>query len=390
MKNFRNIKKLSRLAFILMVFNSLMSIMLYSLLTRADGDTLSKAIQTVPLFIGIVSVGLIVIWALFKKQIDEHLEEVNVWIEEMLESEFKGKTFFGDKEESILIGESLHKVSEHFKMKIEQMGDYAKQDQLVIHQVNEVSNQSKQFEDKLRQAIEEVKNSEKLRAEVSATITETSIEITEGMGNIDNDLQNIVEAFVAASQKAEEGTEVIKGAFAQMEVIGKKFRMSTKAIDQLEDKSKEIGRIVSLITTIAQQTNLLALNAAIEAARAGEQGRGFAVVAGEVKKLAEQSAGAAREIGTLIHKIQEEINQAVLSMAEGNEAIETGVTMVGNAGESFNTIFNDIEEVSNQMMDISAVIEEVFVATQSASEAAEKICQMSSNVSQNIIALSLS
>ncbi|MDF2878556.1 MAG: hypothetical protein K0S30_1652 [Clostridia bacterium] len=387
MKNFRSIKRFDRLAFILMGFNILLSLALYSLQIRGNEGISSKVIQAVPVIIGIVSIVLSVIWVLFRKLMDQHLKEVNTWAEEMLKSNFTYTSHSTDKAEISLIREELHKVSQGFKIKIEQLEQHSTQSQRVIDQGNEADNHSKLFMDKLKKAIEEVKNSESMRMKISSTIAENSQEITSGMENIDNDLQNIVEAFVAASMKAEEGTDVINSAFGQMEVIGKKFKTSTKAINQLEDKSKEIGRIVSLITTIAQQTNLLALNAAIEAARAGDQGRGFAVVAGEVKKLAEQSAGAAREIGTLIHKIQEEINQAVLSMAEGNEAIETGVTMVGNAGESFNTIFNDIEEVSNQMMDISAVIEEVFVATQSAVETAEKICQISSNVSERIISL---
>jgi methyl-accepting chemotaxis protein len=370
-----------------MGFNILLSLALYSLQIRGNEGISSKVIQAVPVIIGIVSIVLSVIWVLFRKLMDQHLKEVNTWAEEMLKSNFTYTSHSTDKAEISLIREELHKVSQGFKIKIEQLEQHSTQSQRVIDQGNEADNHSKLFMDKLKKAIEEVKNSESMRMKISSTIAENSQEITSGMENIDNDLQNIVEAFVAASMKAEEGTDVINSAFGQMEVIGKKFKTSTKAINQLEDKSKEIGRIVSLITTIAQQTNLLALNAAIEAARAGDQGRGFAVVAGEVKKLAEQSAGAAREIGTLIHKIQEEINQAVLSMAEGNEAIETGVTMVGNAGESFNTIFNDIEEVSNQMMDISAVIEEVFVATQSAVETAEKICQISSNVSERIISL---
>ncbi|MBC7961199.1 MAG: methyl-accepting chemotaxis protein, partial [Vallitaleaceae bacterium] len=206
-----------------------------------------------------------------------------------------------------------------------------------------------------------------------------------GMETLDGDLQNIVESFVEASIKAEDGTKVINNAVTQMETIGKKFEASTEVIDTLGEKSQEIGQIVSLITSIAQQTNLLALNAAIEAARAGSQGRGFAVVADEVRKLAEQSAGAAREISSLIQIIQDEINLAVQSMAEGNGAVQAGIAMVGNAGKSFYSISSEILNVSNEMMEVSGVIEEVFSGTEDIIKSMERSNQFTTSLSENIL-----
>src|SRR3712207_8039686 len=91
------------------------------------------------------------------------------------------------------------------------------------------------------------------------------------------------------------------------------------AMEDLATKPARIGGIVTTITGLAEQTNLLALNAAIEAARAGEQGRGFAVVAEEVRKLAEESQGAAAEIATLIGEMQDQTRQVVGVVAEGAE-----------------------------------------------------------------------
>ncbi|WMJ89230.1 methyl-accepting chemotaxis protein [Anaerocolumna sp. MB42-C2] len=185
------------------------------------------------------------------------------------------------------------------------------------------------------------------------------------MTEVDADLQEVVESFVEASSKAEEGNQVINNGISQMATIRENFTSVIQAINNLEKKSKEIMNIVEMITKIAKQTNLLALNAAIEAARAGEHGRGFTVVASEVRKLAEQSSGAAKNIGELICSIQTEIDQTEGIIQAVNQDVELGESVINEAGRSFNGISNNIEEVSNQVMNLSASIEEVFSITQS-------------------------
>lgn len=161
------------------------------------------------------------------------------------------------------------------------------------------------------------------------------------------------------SQMAHEGGKSADKAVTQMAKIEQTVNSSAQVVAKLGERSKEIGQIVDTIAGIAGQTNLLALNAAVEAARAGEQGRGFAVVAEEVRKLAEQSQEAARQIAALIGEIQEDTDRAVTAMGEGTSEVRLGTEAVDTAGKAFRDIAAQITQVSGEIKEISAAIQEM-------------------------------
>ncbi|WP_312198868.1 methyl-accepting chemotaxis protein [Anaerospora hongkongensis] len=159
-----------------------------------------------------------------------------------------------------------------------------------------------------------------------------------------------------AADAAKAGGKAIEAAVSQMANIETKVIHSAGVVSKLGERSKEIGQIVDTISGIAGQTNLLALNAAIEAARAGEQGRGFAVVAEEVRKLAEQSQEAAKQIAQLIGEIQTDTDSAVFAMNEGTQEVKVGAAVVNTAGKSFTDIISLVEEVSKQVSSMTTAI----------------------------------
>lgn len=155
-------------------------------------------------------------------------------------------------------------------------------------------------------------------------------------------------------------------------------------VENLSQRTSQIGGIVQLIKEIADQTNLLALNAAIEAARAGEQGRGFAVVADEVRKLAERTTNATSEISTMIGAIQSEISSAVTTMGKGGEQAEEGVAMAHQADEAIDQITASVKRVVEMIQQIAHSTREESEITSTVASRIDHIAQMASESSETI------
>jgi methyl-accepting chemotaxis protein len=162
-----------------------------------------------------------------------------------------------------------------------------------------------------------------------------------------------------ATRTAQAGARTIEQTIEGMQVIRDKVGLSVQSVQEMGKRSEQIGMIVETIDDVASQTNLLALNAAIEAARAGEHGKGFAVVAEEVRKLAESSTQATKEIAALVKGIQQTVADAVRTMEEGAAEVETGVTRAGESAQALNSILRAIEAVNQQVDEIAVAAEQM-------------------------------
>jgi len=190
-----------------------------------------------------------------------------------------------------------------------------------------------------------------------------------------------------AGSLAKEGGEVVAQTVIGMNRIAEVVRNAAQTVQELGASSDQIGEIVQVIDDIADQTNLLALNAAIEAARAGEQGRGFAVVADEVRKLAERTTKATKEIGEMIKKIQGDTGGAVKSISLGTEEVEKGKQLADKAGKSLQEIIKGSNEVVDVVNQVAAASEEQSSASEQISrniEAISSVTQQSAAGTQQI------
>ena len=211
---------------------------------------------------------------------------------------------------------------------------------------------------------------------------------TNGLSEVTNAIESVTADIEHTSQKAEEGNQLVLATVDQMNAIADTVLSSSEVVAKLGERSKEIGNIVEVISGISGQTNLLALNAAIEAARAGEHGRGFAVVAEEVRKLAEESQNASKQIGDLIGAIQNETEQAVTAMETGRTEAEKGRENVSATGEGFSEILTMIRRIQNNsasiektMADLGNRAGKINTATGEIHEAAAKVASESQTVS---------
>jgi len=234
--------------------------------------------------------------------------------------------------------------------------------------------------EQMSRAIEGVARGAQEQTIAVSKASEVSTRINAAIVQVSTNAQVVTRDSALAADKARDGAQTVKETISGMEVIRSKVNHSAVKVEELGSRSEEIGVIVDTIEDIASQTNLLALNAAIEAARAGEQGKGFAVVAEEVRKLAERSSLATKEIAQLVIGIQGTVDEAVKAMKESAIEVETGVLRANSAGKALESILGAAESVYHQAEEAGQAAEKVSVA---AAELVEAVDAVSSVIEGN-------
>jgi methyl-accepting chemotaxis protein len=249
-------------------------------------------------------------------------------------------------------------------------------------QSEEVSKTSSSVE-QMGRAIEGVAKGAQEQAKAITQASQVTTRISSAIEQVANNAQSVARDSAEAAKHSRDGAQTVKDTISGMEAIRTKVSLSATKVEEMGNRSGEIGVIVETIEDIASQTNLLALNAAIEAARAGEQGKGFAVVADEVRKLAERSSLATKEIATLIKGIQNTVSEAIRAMQESASEVEAGVTRAHSAGEALDNILKAAESVYQQAEDAGTAAGKVSAA---ASELVEAVDAVSAVIEENTAA----
>ncbi len=254
----------------------------------------------------------------------------------------------------------------------------------MLHKVEESVNATASASNQISSSTEEMAAGAQ---EQSAQTTEVASAVEEMTRTIFENTKNTSYAAQTAKDagnNALEGGRVVNETIEGMNKIAAVVKQSADTVFTLGQNSDKIGEIVQVINDIADQTNLLALNAAIEAARAGEQGRGFAVVADEVRKLAERTTKATKEIAVMIKTIQKDTSEAVDSMKRGTAEVENGKTKAAKAGEVLDRIVEGAKKVSDVIVQVAASGEQQAATAEEIGKNIESISNVT-NESANAI-----
>ncbi len=255
--------------------------------------------------------------------------------------------------------------------------------------------------EQMGRAIQGVAQGAQEQAGAVAKASNITSQITSAIEQVSGNAQAVTRDSDTAAQAARSGAKTVEDTVKGMHAIKAKVGLSAQKVQEMGQRSDQIGAIVETIEDIASQTNLLALNAAIEAARAGEHGKGFAVVADEVRKLAERASAATKEIGGLIKGIQKTVAEAVAAMEDGAKEVENGVGYANEAGKALADILKAAEAVyaqadqaagaanrmtvfSNELVaamdSVSAVVEENTASTEEMSANSSEVTQAIENI----------
>jgi methyl-accepting chemotaxis protein len=215
--------------------------------------------------------------------------------------------------------------------------------------------------------------------QVATAMHEMSASVTE----VSEHSRAAAEAARQACETARNGGAVVNETLSAMQSISNTTATVAAKIEALGKSSEHIGAIASVIDEIADQTNLLALNAAIEAARAGEQGRGFAVVADEVRKLAERTAAATKQIAGMIEGIQRESHEAVVFMQQGTREVEIGVSRTVSSGQALDQIIEMATRVGDMVTHIATAAAEQSATAAEINRSIDSISQTTIETSNN-------
>ncbi|WP_163349576.1 methyl-accepting chemotaxis protein [Desulfovibrio sp. JC010] len=230
--------------------------------------------------------------------------------------------------------------------------------------------------------IEQSRAGAEVQRERSAEAATAMEEMNASVFEVAQNASQAAESADDARKQAEDGGGIVSNVISSIGEVDQATGQMADGLHTLGQRAEGIGQVMNVITDIADQTNLLALNAAIEAARAGEAGRGFAVVADEVRKLAEKTMDATKEVGDAVSAIQSGTRNSISDMEKASGIVEKSTSYASEAGESLSSIVNIVESTADQVRAIATASEEQSAASEEINRNTDEINRIAGETSQ--------
>ena len=339
------------------------------------------------------------------RTISKHLNEVVVVSNKITAGELDVNMIDYESEDEIgRIAKAINQMSSSLRDMIQQISEISvlvnDQGQGLTYSANEVKLSTEQVALTMEELATGIDSQANYVSGLSITMDSFTEKVSEANENGDTIYQSSNDILTMTNK----GNEAMSASIKQMATIDQIVKDTAQKVQGLEEQSKEISKLVSVINEIADQTNLLALNAAIEAARAGEHGRGFAVVADEVRKLAEQVGVSAMDITQIVSSIQNETGVVTESLLSVYKEVEEGTNQIETTGSTFeginaaiqqmasriesvtghlNTMLTSSQEMNSSIQEVASISQETAAGVEETSATAEQTSSAMEEVSQN-------
>jgi methyl-accepting chemotaxis protein len=342
---------------------------------KAKLDRQTNLIGMISLFVLLIIGGLcITIVAIYLNRIANSISKIAYTAQKISVGDLQVPPIqMNSNDEIAILADSFNKMVENLHEILGKIIDSGTQVTQSVKLLKNNTEHTARASEQIAATIQEVSRGAEEQSEESQKTVQVITQLLEITKNIVKSAIEVLAVAGKAANTAEEGHTKITGLINQTNIIEKEFDSIQSITDVLESRSEAIGEILQLITQMSEQTNLLSLNASIEAARAGEYGRGFAVVAEEIRKLAEGSAQAVKDISKLLNEIQSESLQVTNRMITGVEEVKVGIDMAEEVRVNFGKIVDTSKDADFGVKNITHEIQKMV-------EELKKVEEMSQNI----------